>query len=88
MIALIFKYDKMTFVIYASDPKVHAPISPEIELDSDEYIRATNLADRLKEIISKEGVSPNIALGALAKLGLALTSDRRDNSGKRWEIQP
>lgn len=64
---------RVTMVVYMSDPMYPAPAASEIDLDENENRQADELARRLAAMVIKEGVPNNIALGALAKLGLSLT---------------
>lgn len=65
---------RVTMVVYMSDPSYPAPATPEIELDPAEDLQATKLANKIAAIVEKEGAAQNIALGALAKLGLSLVA--------------
>jgi hypothetical protein len=64
---------RVTFVVYLSDPEFPAPTSPEIELDAAERREADALASKLAKLVGHEGAAKNVALGALAKLGLQLS---------------
>ncbi len=68
--------ERVTMVVYMSDPSYPAPISSEIQLDSLERREAEELSKKLAELISKEGAAGNVALGALAKLGLSLNAEK------------
>ena len=61
--------------VYMSDPSFPAPAAPHIELDADEREVARSVAARLDALLKDLDVSPNIALGALAQLGLSLTDN-------------
>jgi hypothetical protein len=63
-------------VVYMSDPSYPAPISSEIQLDSVERQMAEDLSAKLAELINKEGAAGNVALGALAKLGMSLNAEK------------
>lgn len=65
---------RVTMVVYLSDPDFPAPAAPEIELDPAERRQADLLALKLAKILGQEGAATNVALGALAKLGLQLSS--------------
>jgi hypothetical protein len=66
---------RTTFTVFISDPDYPEPAAPEIELDADERRHADELARKLAELIGRDGASHQIALGALAKLGLSLSSE-------------
>jgi len=63
---------RVTMVVYMSDPAFPAPISPEIELDVIEHQQADALASKFAQLLEREGTSNNVAIGALAKLGMNL----------------
>ena len=65
---------RTTLAVFISDPDFPEPASPEFELDVDEHRHATQLAQKLAELIGREGASRQVALGAVAKLGLSLSS--------------
>jgi hypothetical protein len=56
--------------IYISDPSYPAPAAPHIELDAHERSDAEQLAKRIEALIGECGASTNVALGAVAQLGL------------------
>jgi len=66
------KDGRVTMVVYMSDPKYPAPSTPEIELDAAEDRLAEDLSRKLGALLLKAGAPSNVALGALAKLGLSL----------------
>lgn len=63
---------RVTLVVYMSDPAYPEPIAREVELDALERKAAEELSAKLAAVISKAGAADHVALGALAKLGLAL----------------
>ena len=65
---------RTTLVVFISDPAYPEPAAPEIELDADEMRHASQLALKLADLLGKEGASPQVSLGALAKLGLSLNA--------------
>lgn len=65
---------RVTMVVYVSDPDYPAPAAPEIELDPAEHRQADQLASKIARILGQEGAPTNVALGALAKLGLQLSA--------------
>lgn len=65
---------RVTMVVYVSDPDYPAPAAPEIELDPAEHRQADQLASKIAKILGQEGAPTNVALGALAKLGLQLSA--------------
>lgn len=65
---------RLTMVVYVSDPEFPAPVASEIELDPSERLQAELLVSKLAQILSQEGAPSNVALGALAKLGLQLSA--------------
>lgn len=68
--------ERVTMVVYMSDPSYPEPVTSEVELDRTEREGAEALCLKLAAMLESEGVSPNVALGAVAKLGLSLSSDR------------
>lgn len=68
--------DRQTsLAVYISDPSYPAPASPFVELSGQERDRASALAEQIQELIDKSAVSPAIAIGAIAQLGLSLAGD-------------
>lgn len=61
---------RVTMTVYISDPSYPAPVAPHIELDAHERSDAEQLAKRIEALIGDSGVSPNVALGVVAQLGL------------------
>lgn len=73
--------DKQTsMAVYISDPSYPAPISPHIELNFSERARAQDLAVEFGALIERAGVSPTVAFGAIACLGLSLASTLNEYS--------
>lgn len=66
---------RTAFAIYMSDPSFPAPMAPELDLDADERRHADALALKLRALLDAEAQSSAIALGALAQVGLHLSSD-------------
>lgn len=66
---------RTAFAIYMSDPSFPAPMAPELDLDADERRHADALAIKLRALLDAETQSSVIALGALAQVGLRLSSD-------------
>lgn len=66
---------RTAFAIYMSDPSFPAPMAPELDLDADERRHADALAIKLRALVDAETQSSAIALGALAQVGLHLSSD-------------
>ena len=65
--------DRQTsLAVYISDPSYPAPASPLIELSETERARANALAEEIKLLIDNASVPAEIAVGAIARLGLAL----------------
>ena len=67
---------RVTFAVYASDPDFPSPASPEVELDSEERRQAKALAKKLDAVLVREQVSRQVAIGALAKVGLSLNDGK------------
>jgi hypothetical protein len=65
---------RVTMTVYVSDPSFPAPAAPHFELDAQEREEARQLASKMEALIGRERVSSNIALGALAHLGLSLAN--------------
>lgn len=61
---------RVTMSVYISDPSYPAPAAPHIELNTQERSDAEQLAKHIEAMIDKYGASPNVALGAVAQLGL------------------
>lgn len=68
---------RTAFAIYMSDPSFPAPMAPELDLDADERRHADALAVKLRALLDAEAQSSAIALGALAQVGLHLSSDHQ-----------
>jgi hypothetical protein len=68
---------RTAFAIYMSDPSFPAPMSPELDLDADERRHADALALKLRALLDAEAQSSTIALGALAQVGLHLSSEHQ-----------
>lgn len=66
---------RTAFAIYMSDPSFPSPMTPELDLDADERRHADALAVKLRALLEAEAPSSAIALGALAQVGLHLSSD-------------
>jgi len=65
--------DRQTsMAVYISDPSYPAPVSPHVELNDRERDRAHELAVEIESLIALSGVSPAVAFGAIARLGLSL----------------
>lgn len=62
---------RLTLVVYMSDPDYPEPVASEVELDAIERKAAEELSAQLAALITKAGAADNVALGALAKLGLS-----------------
>lgn len=68
---------RTAFAIYMSDPSFPAPMAPELDLDAEERRHADALAAKLRALLEAEAPSSAIALGALAQVGLHLSSDHQ-----------
>ena len=66
-----------------SDPSYPEPVTSEIQLDPAERQRAEELYLKLAALVGREGAADNVALGALAKLGLSLTAEQMARAPKR-----
>ena len=72
--------DRQTSVaVYISDPSYPAPASPFVELSELERERAKVLAQQIQQLIDESAVSPTIAIGAIARLGLALANELKEH---------
>lgn len=68
--------DRQTSVaVYISDPSYPAPVTPYVELNELDRDRATQLADEILKLIQTSSVAPEIAIGAIAQLGLSLSGE-------------
>lgn len=68
--------DRQTsMAVYISDPSYPAPVSPFIELSDTDRMRADALATEIRQLIDRSDVNPEIAIGAIARLGLALVNE-------------
>ena len=74
---------RVTMVVYMSDPSYPEPVTSEIQLDPAERQRAEELYLKLAALVGREGAADNVALGALAKLGLSLTAEQMARAPKR-----
>lgn len=63
---------RVAFAVYISDPRYPEPQSREIELTPDERQAADRLAAQLGAVLQSQGASRDIAIAALASLGLKL----------------
>jgi hypothetical protein len=63
---------RVAFAVYISDPRYPEPQSREIELTPDERRAAESLASQLGAVVERHGASRDIAIAALASLGLSL----------------
>lgn len=71
--------DRRTSVaIYISDPSYPAPASPLVELSGADRDRADELAAAIKQLVGKYSVTPEIAIGAIARLGLSLADELQE----------
>lgn len=78
---------QVSLAVYVSDPSYPAPVSPSVELDDAERLRAQDLAREIKLFFENEKVSPEIAVGAIARLGLDLAKElAKDEGGKRVKV--
>jgi hypothetical protein len=66
---------RTTMAVYISDPKFPSPASPSVELSEEEREGADLLAASIEEFIRKSKAPPNIAFGAIARLGLSILSN-------------
>lgn len=78
--------ERVTMVVYVSDPSYPEPITSEIELDPAERQGADALCLKLAALLKNEGVASNVALGAVAKLGLSLNMDRTAVKAERVRV--
>jgi hypothetical protein len=68
--------DRQTsMAVYISDPSYPAPVSPFIELSDTDRMRAEVLAKEIRQLIDRSDVNSEIAIGAIARLGLALAHE-------------
>lgn len=74
---------QVTMVVYLSDPDFPAPAAPEVILNVVERGQAQDLSLKLIDILSGGGIAANVAMGALAKAGLALAM--QENTGTMEE---
>lgn len=66
---------RTSMAVYISDPNFPAPAAPSVELTDEERIGADLLAASIEELIRKSHASPSIALGAIARIGLSISSN-------------
>lgn len=78
---------RVSMTLYMSDPSFPAPAAPHIELDVEEREAARAVAVKLGELLTELNVEPNIALGALARLGLSLADGNFADEVKMEEAQ-
>lgn len=74
---------RVTMTVYVSDPSYPLPAAPHFELDTQEREAARMLAAKIDALIVGEGASSQIALGALAQLGLALAETAEIDETRR-----
>jgi hypothetical protein len=74
---------RVTMVVYMSDPSFPEPVTSEIELDASERKVADDLCDKIAALIGREGAAKNVAIGALAKLGISLNNGKADRFKKK-----
>jgi hypothetical protein len=77
---------RVTMVVYMSDPSYPEPVTSEIQLDPAERQKAEELYLKLAALVGREGAADNVALGALAKLGLSLNADQTAVAAKRDRV--
>lgn len=78
--------DRQTSVaVYISDPSYPAPISPYVELSELDRDQAGQLANQILELIHSSSVAPEIAIGAIAQLGLSLSNELSGNENSLKE---
>ncbi|NJC41045.1 hypothetical protein GGQ87_001303 [Brevundimonas alba] len=65
---------RVAMAVYISDPDYPEPQSHEIQVSAAERETADALALRINDLLRAEGVSPDVALAAVASLGLILST--------------
>lgn len=65
---------RTSMAVYISDPNFPAPASPSVELTDEERQGADLLAASIEELILKSQASPSVAFGAIARLGLSIST--------------
>lgn len=69
---------RVAFGIYISDPRYPQPHAQEVELSAGDRQTAENLASRMSALLREQHASRDIALAALASLGLSLSGPTLD----------
>lgn len=70
---------RTSMAVYISDPNLPAPVSPSVELTEEERKGADLLAESIEELIRKSHVSPSVAFGAIARLGISISNSLEVN---------
>jgi hypothetical protein len=65
---------RVAMAVYISDPNYPEPTACEVEISIGDQRIADGLADRIAALIEQEALSPEIAIAALANLGLRLVA--------------
>lgn len=65
---------RIAMAVYISDPNYPEPTACEVEISIGDQRIADGLADRIAALIEQEALSPEIAIAALANLGLRLVA--------------
>ena len=72
------KDGRIAMSIYISDPAYPEPQSREIEISASDRSMAEDLARRIDTLMAAEGTSREVAIAAVASLGLSLTNDTEE----------
>jgi hypothetical protein len=74
---------RVGLAVYISDPSYPEPQAYEIDLSSSDRAIADALADRMLELMTAEGTGRDIAIAAIARLGLALHAPEWDRDAEK-----
>src|SRR3546814_6375533 len=74
---------RVAMAVYNSDPNYPEPTACEVEVSSGDQRIADGLADRIAALIEQEALSPEIAIAALANLGLRLVAPDGPGASER-----
>ncbi|MNS92297.1 hypothetical protein D3C72_1264290 [compost metagenome] len=74
---------RVGLAVYISDPAYPEPQAHEIDLSSNDRVIADALADRILELMAADGTRREIAIAAIARLGLALHAPEWDAEAEK-----
>jgi len=73
---------RLAMAVYISDPRFPEPRAREIEISTKDRALADELAARMREVLSADNISLDVAFAALASLGLTLSETEQPKKRK------